>query len=72
MRAGARPACSRGLAPLTIVGVTVLEVIQRSAEFLAKKGVDSPRLQAELLLAHLLKLEEDGDAIVRDGAWEKV
>ena len=36
--------------------VTVLEVIQRSAEFLAKKGVDSPRLQAELLLAHLLKL----------------
>jgi len=36
--------------------VTVLEVIQRSAEFLAKKGVDSPRLQAELLLAHLLRL----------------
>jgi len=36
--------------------LTVLEVIQRSTEFLAKKGVDSPRLQAELLLAHLLKL----------------
>src|SRR5258705_4627305 len=36
--------------------MTVLEVIQRSTEFLAKKGVDSPRLQAELLLAHLLKL----------------
>ena len=36
--------------------VTVLEAIQRSAEFLAKKGVDSPRLQAELLLAHLLKM----------------
>jgi len=36
--------------------VTVLEAIQRSAEFLAKKGVDSPRLQAELLLAHLLKV----------------
>jgi release factor glutamine methyltransferase len=35
--------------------VTVLEAIQRSTEFLAKKGVDSPRLQAELLLAHLLK-----------------
>jgi release factor glutamine methyltransferase len=36
--------------------VTVLEAIQKSAEFLAKKGVESPRLQAELLLAHLLKL----------------
>jgi release factor glutamine methyltransferase len=36
--------------------VTVLESIQRSTEFLAKKGVDSPRLQAELLLAHLLQL----------------
>jgi len=36
-------------------GVTVLEAIQRSTEFLAKKGVDSPRLQTELLLAHLLK-----------------
>jgi len=34
--------------------VTVLEAIQRSADFLAKKGVDSPRLQAELLLAHAL------------------
>src|ERR1017187_7790117 len=36
--------------------VTVLEAIQKSAEFLAKKGVDSPRLQTELLLAHLLKM----------------
>lgn len=36
--------------------MTVLETIQKSAEFLAKKGVDSPRLQAELLLAHALKL----------------
>jgi release factor glutamine methyltransferase len=35
--------------------VTVLEAIQRSTEFLAKKGVDSPRLQTELLLAHLRK-----------------
>lgn len=34
----------------------VLEVIQRSAEFLGRKGVDSPRLQAELLLAHVLGL----------------
>src|ERR1017187_7676248 len=36
--------------------MTVLEAIQKSAEFLAKKGVESPRLQTELLLAHLLKL----------------
>ncbi len=37
--------------------MTVLEVIQRSAEFLAKKGVESPRLQIELLLAHVLKIQ---------------
>ena len=36
--------------------MTVLEVIQRSSEFLAKRGVDLPRLQAELLLAHVLGL----------------
>jgi release factor glutamine methyltransferase len=36
--------------------VTVLEVIQRSTDFFAKKGVDSPRLQAEWLLAHVLQL----------------
>jgi release factor glutamine methyltransferase len=36
--------------------VTVLEAIRKSTEFLAKKQVESPRLQTELLLAHLLKL----------------
>ena len=36
--------------------MTVLEVIQRSTQFLAKKGVDAPRLQTELLLAHLLQV----------------
>jgi release factor glutamine methyltransferase len=36
--------------------VTVLEAIQKSADFLGKKGVESPRLQTELLLAHLLKM----------------
>lgn len=36
--------------------MTVLEVIQRSADFLSKKGVESPRLQVELLLAHLLQM----------------
>lgn len=35
--------------------MTVLEAIQRSTEFLEKKGVDSPRLQSELLLGHVLK-----------------
>jgi release factor glutamine methyltransferase len=36
--------------------MTVLEAIQKSTEFLAKKGVESPRLHTELLLAHLLKM----------------
>src|SRR5579862_7490412 len=36
--------------------MTVLEGIQKSAEFLGKKGVESPRLQAELLLAHVLNM----------------
>ena len=34
----------------------MLEVIQRSSEFLAKRGVESPRLQTELLLAQVLAL----------------
>ena len=36
--------------------MTVLEAIQKSAEFLAKRNVESPRLQAELLLAQALKM----------------
>ena len=36
--------------------MTVLEAIQKSTEFLTRKGVESPRLQTELLLAHLLKM----------------
>ena len=36
--------------------MTVLQVIQRSGDFLQRHGVDSPRLQAELLLAHVLQL----------------
>jgi release factor glutamine methyltransferase len=36
--------------------VKILEVIQRSTDFLSKKGVASPRLQVELLLAFLLKM----------------
>src|SRR6266571_2799040 len=34
----------------------VLEIIKRSTDFLVRKGVESPRLQTELLLAHLLGL----------------
>lgn len=36
--------------------MTVLQVIQKSTDFLARKGVESSRLQAELLLAHALGL----------------
>jgi release factor glutamine methyltransferase len=36
--------------------VTVIEVIKRGTEFLARKGVESPRLQVELLLASVLNL----------------
>ena len=36
--------------------MTVLEVIQKSSEFLARKGIDSPRLQVELMLAELLQV----------------
>jgi len=35
---------------------TILRLIQWGADFFRKKGVDSPRLTMELLLAHVLKL----------------
>jgi len=37
-----------------------LEVIRRGSELFEKKGVESPRLQMELLLAHVLKLKRMG------------
>lgn len=40
--------------------VTVLEVIKKSTEFLEKKGVESPRLQVELLLAHTMGVQRMG------------
>lgn len=36
--------------------MNVLEAIQKSAEYLARRGVESPRLQSEWMLSHLLKL----------------
>jgi release factor glutamine methyltransferase len=36
--------------------VKILEVIQRSSDFLAKKAVESPRLQVELILSHVLAM----------------
>ena len=36
--------------------MTILETIRRGSDFLAERGVESPRLQVELLLAHVLKL----------------
>jgi release factor glutamine methyltransferase len=42
--------------PPIVCAVTILEVIQRSTEFLTKKGVSSPRLQVELLISHVLKM----------------
>ncbi len=35
--------------------LTVLESIKLSTEYLEKKGIESPRINAELLLAHILK-----------------
>lgn len=34
----------------------ILELLERTTDYLAKQGVSSPRLQVELLLAHVLKL----------------
>lgn len=36
--------------------MTVLEAIQKSREYLEKKGVEAARLESELLLGHVLKL----------------
>lgn len=40
--------------------MTVAEVLRRSADYLAAKGVDSPRVDAEHLLAHALGLTRIG------------
>jgi release factor glutamine methyltransferase len=40
--------------PRKAESLTVLEVLQSSTEFLAKRGIESPRLNAEHLIAHAL------------------
>lgn len=47
----------RGGAATTTDVLTVLEIIRRTSEFLASRGIDSPRLNAELLLGHALGLK---------------
>jgi release factor glutamine methyltransferase len=37
--------------------MTILELIQKTTAFFEKKGVDEPRLQTELLLAHVLGIK---------------
>jgi release factor glutamine methyltransferase len=37
--------------------LTVLEIIKRSTDFFASKGIESPRLNAELLIGHALALK---------------
>lgn len=37
--------------------LTVLEIIKRTTEFFAGKGIESPRLNAELLIGHTLRLK---------------
>src|SRR5688572_17239316 len=36
---------------------TVLEIIKKTTDFFASKGIDSPRLNAELLIGHALGLK---------------
>ncbi|MBL9134964.1 MAG: peptide chain release factor N(5)-glutamine methyltransferase [Verrucomicrobiales bacterium] len=45
-----------GTSKCYLAGVRLLDVIQRSASFLAERGVESPRLQVELILAQVLQL----------------
>ena len=40
---------------MTTEMLTVLEIIKRTSEFLAGRGIESPRLNAELLIGHALE-----------------
>src|SRR3954471_2290811 len=37
--------------------LTVLEIIKRTTDFFSGKGIESPRLNAELLIGHALELK---------------
>ena len=45
-----------GLTAESIAAMTIAEVLRRSADHLAERGCETPRLDAELLLAHALGL----------------
>ncbi len=51
------PTAAPGAAGPGAPPLNVLEVIQKTAEFLGAKGVESPRLNAELLVGHALGLK---------------
>ena len=36
--------------------LSVLEVVRKTSEFFASRGIESPRLNAELLVSHVLAL----------------
>ena len=38
--------------------LTVLEALKKSTEYLEKKGIESPRVNAEIMLAHILKCKK--------------
>lgn len=44
-------------ARVTVYMQTIIDILQRSADFLQKKGVPSPRVDAEWLLSHALKID---------------
>lgn len=57
--------------------LTVLEIIKRTTDFLAGKGVESPRLNAELLIGHALGLPRmqlylQFERLLTEGDLEKI
>ena len=39
--------------------LNVIEVVRKTSEFFASKGIESPRLNAELVVGHALGLAQD-------------
>jgi release factor glutamine methyltransferase len=50
--------------------LTVLEVVKKTSEFFASKGIESPRLNAELLVGHALGLRGCGSTSSSSGPSE--